>query len=54
MIPFWGKPELRNFLVEDIFDIDEVVRRLGGSHPEDDDYEIIRSYYCWEWQGEED
>lgn len=51
---FWTKPAVKDFLVEDIFDIDEIVRRFGGSHPADNDYEIVRSYYYWEWQGEED
>jgi hypothetical protein len=35
------------------FDVDEIVRRLGGC-PDDDDYTIVRSYYYWEWLGNED
>lgn len=49
---FWKNPKVKNYLVCDIFDIDEVVRRLGGC-PNDEDYKIVRSYYYWDWQGEE-
>ncbi|SNB29796.1 hypothetical protein NO004_530034 [Flavobacterium psychrophilum] len=53
MKDFWKNPAVKNYLVQDIFDIDEIVRRLGGC-PNDEDYKIVRSYYYWEWQGNED
>lgn len=53
MKDFWINPAVKNYLVEDIFDIDEIVRRFG-SCPNDEDYKIIRSYYCVEFVGGED
>ena len=53
MKDFWKNHSVKNYLVQDIFDIDEIVRRLGGC-PNDEDYKIERSYYYWEWQGNED
>jgi hypothetical protein len=53
MKDFWKNPTVTNYLVQDIFDVDEIIRRLGGC-PNDDDYKIVRSYYYWEWQGNED
>lgn len=49
---FWKNPKVKNYLICDIFDIDEVVRCYGGC-PNDEDYKIVRSYYYWEWQGGE-
>lgn len=50
---FWKNPAVKNYLVEDIFDIDEIVRRLGGC-PNDEDYKIERSYYFTELVGGEE
>jgi hypothetical protein len=49
---FWKKEAVKKYLIQDIFDIDEVVRKYGGCQ-NDEDYKIQRSYYCWEWQGDE-
>lgn len=49
---FWKNPKVKNYLVCDIFNIDEVVRCYGGC-PNDEDYKIVRTYYYWEWQGDE-
>ena len=53
MKDFWKNPAVKNYLVEDIFDIDEIVRRLGGC-PNDEDYKIERSYYFKELVGGEE
>ncbi|RTY86338.1 hypothetical protein [Flavobacterium sp. RSP15] len=53
MKDFWKNPAVKNYLVEDIFDIDEIVRRFGGC-PDDEDYKIVRSYYCDEFVGGEE
>jgi hypothetical protein len=53
MKDFWQNPKVKNYLINDLFDIDEIVRRYG-SCPNDEDYKIVRSYYYWEWQGDEE
>ena len=53
MKDFWKNPAVKNYLVQDIFDIDEIVRSFGGC-PNDEDYKIVRSYYCLEFVGGED
>ncbi len=50
---FWKNPAVANYLVQDIFDIDEIVIRFGGC-PNDEDYKIIRTYYRDEFVGGED
>jgi hypothetical protein len=40
MKDFWKNPAVKNYLVQDIFDIDEIVRSFGGC-PNDEDYKII-------------
>ena len=53
MKDFWKNPAVENYLIQDVFDVDEVVRRLGGC-PDDEDYKIVRSYYRVEFvDGEE-
>jgi hypothetical protein len=42
----------KNYLVWDIFDLDEIVR-IYGKCQHDEDYKIERLYYYWEWEGEE-
>lgn len=53
MKDFWKNPAVTNYIVEDIFDIDEIVRQYGTC-PDEEDYKIVRSYFYWEWQGDDD
>ncbi|MXO06167.1 hypothetical protein [Flavobacterium sp. HBTb2-11-1] len=53
MREFWKKEAVKNYLVQDLFDVDEIVRRLGGC-PNNEDYKIIRRYYCIEFIGGEE
>ena len=53
MKDFWKNPAVTNYIVEDIFDIDEIVRQYGTC-PYEEDYKIVRSYFYWEWQGDDD
>jgi hypothetical protein len=53
MEKFWKKQNVRNYLVQDLFDVDEIVRSFG-SCPDDEDYKIIRSYYYIEFIGGEE
>lgn len=48
MKEFWKNNAVKNYLVSNIFDIDEIVMRYGGC-PDDEDYKITRSYYCDEF-----
>lgn len=52
MYQFWDKQEVKNYLVQNLFDVDEIVRKLGGCQ-NDEDYKIIRSYYYIEFIGGE-
>lgn len=49
---FWKKTIVREYILTKLFDIDEIVRKYGGC-PNDEEYIITRSYYYWEWQGDE-
>lgn len=52
MEKFWKKKNVKNYLIKDLFDTDEIVRMFGGC-PNNEDYKIERIYYYWEWQGDE-
>lgn len=53
MKDFWKTPAVINYVVDDLFDIDEIVMRLG-SCPNEEEYIIVRNYYFWEWDGGDD
>ncbi|WP_157505063.1 hypothetical protein [Flavobacterium tegetincola] len=52
MKEFWLKSNVKEYMIKDLYDVDEIVRRFGAC-PNDEDYKIVRSYYFWEWEGNE-
>lgn len=53
MEDFWKRNEVKEYVLTEIFDVDEVVRKYGGC-PDDEEYIILRRYLNWEWQGNEE
>lgn len=52
MKKFWKKNKVKNYFIDDIYQIDELVFKYGGC-PDDIDYKIERKYCYWEWSGED-
>jgi hypothetical protein len=52
MNDFWNNNALSSYILTEIFDVDEIVRRFGGC-PDDEDYKIERIYFYVEFRGAE-
>jgi hypothetical protein len=50
MNDFWNNNAVSSYILTELFDVDEIVRRFGGC-PDDEDYKIERIYFYVEFRG---
>jgi len=53
MKDFWSLPEVDQYIFQNIYDIDEIVREFA-IFPESDNSKVIRNYFKIEWHGTEE